>query len=275
MKIRRTERAQQMLDAVGAMLRAREIENSVLLAVLSRLASSNERASLLAWVEDEGAPLAAIARTGRPTALLSTGPCSAMEALADDLVATHRPLGGVHGTIADVDAFSLRWCARTGERPRVELETTVYVATSVSAPPDPGGGPRPASSQDLERLVPWFEAFAEEAGVPTDGSAAEMARRHFANETLWVWSHEDVACMAIETDATPSTSRIAWVYTPKGLRKRGYGSALVASLTARAFARGKRAVTLNADVKNVTSNAIYARIGYAPKGSAKTIVFER
>jgi predicted GNAT family acetyltransferase len=102
-----------------------------------------------------------------------------------------------------------------------------------------------------------------------------MAKRHVDNETLWVWAHPDPTCMALSTDATSSTSRISWVYTPKPKRARGYGSALVASLTARGLARGKRACSLDADVRNATSNAIYVRIGYSPIGSAKTVIFDR
>jgi predicted GNAT family acetyltransferase len=276
MRIRTTDDGRAMLDTVRASLVAHEIENAIVLAVLGRVAAKRDRADLLVWIEDdEGRVLASAVRTSRPQALVSTGPRAAIEALADALATTHRSLGGVHATEDVADAFTARWCARTGDRSHVGLQTTVYVAASVTPPRDPGGAPRLARADEIDRLVPWLDAFAREAEVETDGPAPEMARRHVEAESLWLWDHDAPTCMAIATEATPSTSRISWVYTPKDRRTRGYGSALVASLTARAFARGKRAVTLDADVRNATSNAIYARIGYAVIGAAKTVHFDR
>jgi predicted GNAT family acetyltransferase len=273
--VRRTDDGRAMLDAVRASLLAREIENSIVLAVLARVATGKERADLLAWVEDdEGKVRASALRTARPQALVSTGPREAIEALADAIATSHPSLGGLHAMGDVADAFTARWCAKTNDRSRIGLQTTVYAATSVTSPRDPGGAPRLASSSEIDRIVPWLEDFSREAEVPTDGSPIEMARKHIGGESLWLWDHDAPKCMAIVSEATASTSRIAWVFTPKDARKRGYGSALVASLTAGAIARGKRAVTLNADVRNATSNGIYTRIGYVPLGLSKTVLFE-
>jgi predicted GNAT family acetyltransferase len=55
---------------------------------------------------------------------------------------------------------------------------------------------------------------------------------------------------------------VSSVYTPPAFRKRGYASALVASLSALALENGKKFCTLYTDLSNPTSNSIYQKIGY-------------
>lgn len=275
--VRHLASAREALDVAGAMLAAREIDNSIVLAALSRKAGKNEPAEAIACAHDEGGAAAAVfVKDGRPAGLLSAGPRAAIEALADDLSTTLRSLGGVHGESEAVAAFSSRWRARTGDRSVPGLETTVYLATSVVAPRLPKGTPRLAEPHDVPIVAPWFDAFAAEAGVHVDGSSESMARRNVDGGTLWVWTVDDaLVCMSLLIDATPSMSRVAWVYTPKDRREHGYASALVAAQTSKALGSGKTKVTLNADVKNATSNGIYLKIGYRVAGAASTANFER
>lgn len=275
MIVRRCDDAAVLLEHTRAMLVADEIENSSMLATATRLANAHTAPSLAAWVEsDQGVPLCAVVRGESPTAMLSIGPRAAIEALADDLAASNVPLRGVHSSDEAAEAFAARWVARTGKRGKTSLSTTVYAATSVKMPRDPGGAPRAARDDEVALLAPWFDAFAREAHVPIAGSAEAMARRNVAQGTLFVWDHAGVKCMAIGIDATESVARVAWVYTPPEARNHGYASALVAWITARALAAGKKACSLNADVTNPTSNAIYVRMGYVQRGGSKTIDFE-
>jgi predicted GNAT family acetyltransferase len=59
------------------------------------------------------------------------------------------------------------------------------------------------------------------------------------------------------------------------LRGRGYASALVASLTERLLAGGRRFCFLFTDLSNPTSNKIYQRIGYEPVADVDEYRFER
>ena len=61
------------------------------------------------------------------------------------------------------------------------------------------------------------------------------------------------------------------VYTPRQLRGKGYGTAVVHSLSALLLERGFRFCTLYTDLANPVSNAIYARIGYEPVEDARRV----
>jgi predicted GNAT family acetyltransferase len=61
---------------------------------------------------------------------------------------------------------------------------------------------------------------------------------------------------------TPNGIRIGPVFTPPELRGRGYATSLVAQLSSRLLAEGRRFCFLYTDLANPTANAIYERIGY-------------
>jgi predicted GNAT family acetyltransferase len=54
------------------------------------------------------------------------------------------------------------------------------------------------------------------------------------------------------------------VYTPPGLRGRGYASALVAAVSQLALDRGAATCALATDLANPTANRIYQALGYRP-----------
>src|SRR5438876_114270 len=63
---------------------------------------------------------------------------------------------------------------------------------------------------------------------------------------------------------TPHGARIGAVYTPPELRRRGYATALVADVSRRQLAEGKRFCFLFTDLANPISNSIYPKVGYRP-----------
>ena len=56
--------------------------------------------------------------------------------------------------------------------------------------------------------------------------------------------------------------RVNAVYTPPGLRGRGYASACVAALSQKLLDEGRRYCFLFTDLANPTSNRIYQAVGY-------------
>ncbi len=54
------------------------------------------------------------------------------------------------------------------------------------------------------------------------------------------------------------------VYTPPGLRRRGYAGALTVAVSRAALDAGADEVVLFTDLANPTSNALYQRLGYRP-----------
>jgi predicted GNAT family acetyltransferase len=72
---------------------------------------------------------------------------------------------------------------------------------------------------------------------------------------------------------TPNGIRVGPVYTPPGLRGRGYATALVAELSQTLLDAGRSFVFLYTDLANPTSNAIYERIGYVKLCESAMIAF--
>jgi predicted GNAT family acetyltransferase len=262
---RRTDDAVEFRERTRALLEADEIGNSAILSVLARALPPK----IAAWIEsDRGEPLGAILRTEMPFGVLVAGAREAIEALADALPPAS--LDGVYANADTADLFADRFCTRTGRKKRLELEMTLYAATSVQLPPSPAGALRHASPGEVELLQRWFDEFAREAKVH---AAEGIVQRGLSQRSLYVWDHEGAKCMTTFGDSTPHVSRVGWVYTPPLLRKTGYASALVAQLTHRALAAGKKAVTLTADVTNPASNSIYQRMGYTERGTTRVYEF--
>ena len=64
------------------------------------------------------------------------------------------------------------------------------------------------------------------------------------------------------------------VYTPARHRRRGYGSAITAAVSAERLASGRRFCFLYTDLANPTSNSIYMDIGYEPVCDSVDYAFE-
>ena len=79
--------------------------------------------------------------------------------------------------------------------------------------------------------------------------------------------------MAAVIARSPTGARIGAVYTPASLRGRGYAAGVVAEVSRRALAGGRRFCSLYTDLANPTSNALYQRLGYTPVVDALDVEF--
>jgi predicted GNAT family acetyltransferase len=68
------------------------------------------------------------------------------------------------------------------------------------------------------------------------------------------------------------SARLGPVYTPPGLRGRGYGSAVTAAAT-RAIQDDGGVPVLFTDLANPTSNKIYQQLGYRPVERRLVVTF--
>jgi predicted GNAT family acetyltransferase len=143
----------------------------------------------------------------------------------------------------------------------------LYRADAVTAPPRVPGILRPYTAADEEIAVRWLGAFAAEA---LGGEAVEDAREFLKRRLddpdagLALWEDDRPVSLAGFAGPTPSGIRVAPVYTPPELRRRGYATALVAELTQMLLAGGRRFCFLFTDRTNPTSNSIYQQVGYEP-----------
>jgi len=268
MRIERHHDVRGFFERVEPFLLRREAEHNLMLGFRASLehdphAFGPDDPYLAAVVDDRGEVVAAATMTPPHNLVLSTvDDPGAVDALAGDLRGEVLP-----GLIAPLDvgaAFCDRWPAAA----TVSIEERIYEATEVIPPRPVPGRMRFAEDRDRDVVVEFVAGFFEEA-LPgsTDGDAeAWVARRRSQPDTytaLWDDGGK-VVTLAGFGSPTPNGMRVGPVYTPPGLRGRGYASALTAAVTEHVLASGRRFCFLFTNLANPTSNSIYRRIGYRP-----------
>jgi uncharacterized protein len=134
---------------------------------------------------------------------------------------------------------------------------------------------RPAIESDETSLVKWSAEFCRDARIE-DEIEYQKARipNEIAKQSLYVWDNDQVVSMALVQRETAHGICVSMAYTPPHLRKQGYATSCVAALIQRMLDSGKKFCCLYADLTNLTSNAIYQRIGYEPVCDSEDLVFE-
>lgn len=278
MKIVRHKSARSFLERAGAWLERSEAENNLLLGIAERVASRPERFSTAPWfftVEREGAIAGVAAMTPPWKLVIARAQDGALGALAGWLREAGAPVPGVLGPTEDARRFAEAWAARTGVRPRPGLRERIYACERVIAPARPAPGRlRPARAAETPLLADWAHRFHEETGSTDPGDPLEIVRGMLADARLFVWDDggAPVSCAA-RAGPTRHGVRLAFVYTPGPLRRRGYATTCVAALTRRMFEEGRRLCFLYTDRANPTSNRIYAAIGYVPVCDCEEWIF--
>jgi predicted GNAT family acetyltransferase len=215
--------------------------------------------------------VAAALRTIPKMMLSREGSPGAMAALAENARAAN--FESIIGPWSSLESFAAAFPGRW----RQSHHHVVYECRSVRMPPMPRGARRIVTRANREQIADWIQAFSDEAiGDGATREAAEAtADRHIRDHSMWLWcvDEEPVACTAA-VGRTPHGIRITSVYTPPSHRRRGYASALVASLTRELLEGGREFVFLYADRANPTANAMYQRIGYRLIAEAGEMVLE-
>lgn len=107
-----------------------------------------------------------------------------------------------------------------------------------------------------------------------DGEAEGFAEGVAGSQDLFLWEQEKtVVAMAMITHRTEEFARINTVYTDSAKRRKGYGGMLVGAVTQKILEE-KRTPMLYTEQDNVSSNAMYRRIGYQLCGQLTQFVFE-
>nr|WP_246351393.1 GNAT family N-acetyltransferase [Deinobacterium chartae] len=220
--------------------------------------------SYAAVVRRDGEVIAAALRTWVHL-LLSTGEDpAAFERLAEDAFGALPELPSVNAPRDAAWTFARRWARSSGHPPALRMAQRIYRLERVIPARAVSGRFRAAHEADRARLLEWVRAFAREAlEAVTPEQAARTVDGHLEAGTLWVWEDAgEVVCMTGTPGRTPHGVRVNLVYTPPGLRGRGYASALVAAVSQHMLDSGCRYTFLYTDLSNPTSNAIYRRLGY-------------
>jgi predicted GNAT family acetyltransferase len=196
------------------------------------------------------------------------------EVLAVEGLSPERDVEGFNGAAEAARMAVGRWQQMF---PQVSVTTTVPVRLhrlDRLAAPDVPGKPRVATAADLGAVEPWHLGFAADVGHPVSSMDGTM-RLRMRRRSLLLWTVDDEpVSMAGHTPVAGGVTRIGPVYTPPEHRRHGYGAAVTAAASVAAQAQpGAEQVTLFTDLRNPTSNKIYAEIGFRPVGDYLEIGF--
>ncbi|GAA3109399.1 GNAT family N-acetyltransferase [Streptomyces rectiviolaceus] len=174
---------------------------------------------------------------------------------------------GVGAESATAATFATAWQRRTNATATVSFPQRLYRLGTLTPPEhSPAGGARVATVADRALLARWHGEFHEAIGEKGAMDAGEWAdaRIAYGGATLWEAPDGTPVAMAGNTRQVAGQVRIAPVYTPTGLRGRGYAGAVTVAVSRAALATSADEVLLFTDVDNLTSNELYQRIGFRP-----------
>ena len=267
-----SEDPDEFAAAAGPFLRARPAQNTVALTIIETMRTAGPdiygaEPPMLGWWQPAGGEVAAACLQTPPfPLLLTTGPADAMRELARALAAAERPLPGVNASVPVAEQFAAQWQELTGAPAVVRERHRLYRLAGLAPPrPAPAGQARVAEKPDRDLLMTWYGEFWSETqalGHPDIGKTVDE-RLGYGGLTLWEIDGVPVS-MAGLTRQVAGMTRVASVYTPPGLRRRGYAGAVTAAVSQAALDAGAAEVLLFTDLANPTSNALYQRLGYAP-----------
>jgi GNAT superfamily N-acetyltransferase len=269
--------------AADEFLKSRPAENTVLLTIVRTLVARGVRAygdidPLFGWWQDAGQVGGAFLQTPPYPVVLGCPPASVPEPPADAPGTAGDLLGSLATTLANADRklpginiehewaaiFASEWRRRTGCAAAIERRMRLYRLGDLTTPAGVPGIARAAGPADRPVLVAWHEAFSQEIGEAA-GNAGGAVDARTGDGELTIWDVEGApVSMAGLTRPLAGVARVAPVYTPPDLRRRGYAGALTAAASRAARDAGARDVVLFTDLANPTSNALYLRLGYRP-----------
>ena len=256
----------------GGLLSGRPAEHTILLGVMETLraagpAAYGASAPLFGWWQGPGGEVSAafVHTPPFPVALTSVPGPAAVAALAQVLAARARAVGGVNAGPEDAEAFARAWHEVTGDAVECQMRNRLFRLGELRWPdPRPAGQARVAGLADRSLLIAWSEAFHREAqSGPEDLVSVVDDRLSYQGLTLWEDAGQPVS-MAGLTRMSAGQVRVGPVYTPPGLRGKGYAGAVTATVSQAARDAGAGQVLLFTDLANPTSNALYQRLGYQP-----------
>jgi GNAT superfamily N-acetyltransferase len=256
---------------VHGLLTERPVQHTILLGAIETLRAAGTTAfggtaPLFGWWQEEnGTVSGAFLHTPPFPVVLTSVPPPVAAALAQALAARGRSAAGVNADPQSAEAFAGAWHEVTGDRVGLHMRNRLFRLGELRWPePRPPGQPRVAGPADRGLLIAWSEAFHREAqSGPEDRESMVDERLSYRGLTLWEDGGQPVS-MAGLTRPAAGQVRVGPVYTPPGLRGKGYGGAVTAAVSQAARDAGAAQVLLFTDLANPTSNALYQRLGYAP-----------
>jgi RimJ/RimL family protein N-acetyltransferase len=165
--------------------------------------------------------------------------------------------------------LTARWFAdramKLGVRFLDPISQQIYSLSDKPRYPGASGYARPIKVEDAPLFVEWMLAFHHEAvpydPVPMQGELERVVSE--GNYLFWIDKRQPVSMAGIVRRLKDSAA-ITGVYTPPGLRGRGYAGSITAAIVERIYAEGRGIACLYTDLSNPFSNRCYIRVGFKP-----------
>ncbi|MBN2046874.1 MAG: GNAT family N-acetyltransferase [Anaerolineaceae bacterium] len=266
------EKAADFLAVMQEKLEENESANNLMLGILQRQVRHPDWVDHLPFLRTchNARGLVAAAVMTPPHNLIiyreQTNTDEAFELIAFDLLLNRWNPPGVIGPSDIAQRFAAKWSQICGMKHLLKTNLRIYECDSVTKPAHVKGALRLAGPEDLDLLSEWIHGFQNDIGDPIGlEDASQMIQRRIQNQDAYIWEEGGVpVSMVIKNRPIAHSISVTGVYTPPDLRKRGYASACVSTLTEKLLEVGYRAVNLYTDLANPTSNSIYQRMGYIP-----------
>lgn len=250
---------------VAAFLGAHPPEHTLPATVLDGLRRGSYHDHLLAALDDAAGAVVAVLVQTPPRAAIVAGEPAAAARLATRLAAAGATLPGVIGLARGVRAFTDAWTRAAGTSAQTLTAQRLFRLDTLIAPRAAPGAMRVCGDADAVVVAAWTADFAVEAetSARTDDDL-DAARSVITDGRRFVWAVEsDAVALAGRSRALDGTARIGPVFTPPGLRGRGYAGNLVAALAGQIMAEGA-VPSLFARIDHPVPNRLYAALGFTP-----------
>ena len=255
----------------------KEVQNNILLGVITDSKAKRATDSLMATVVDEGRVILA-AFWSKPLNLLlyEAENCrfGGVELLAREILRLNVHLPGVLAERELARRFSGAYRTDGGSRPYLSL--TLMRLDKLAKYKKASGFCRVLDERDMFFVPYWEHAFSEDCGVQVFSipENVERIRTRIGNDTHYIWEDGVPVSQAVHGRDTPNGAVINWVYTPPHFRGRGYATSVVAELSRYLMDRGKRFCCLFADADNPASCRVYHKLGYTDVCEFEQIEFD-
>ena len=268
MNITRYDSAEAFLQVAQPLLMMAEAENNLLLGIARGIARNPSAAKnpYLATVSADAALLACAVHIAPFKLVITRANREPIAALARHAFESIPNLEGVTGPSRSAEDFALAWSKLSNSNPALAMRLRIHETRKVadSDLPAPPGRFRAAVPDDLDLLTAWAEVFVSDARIREPIDARAIVNDAITRGRLHVWEDGKPVSMAAWSGKTPSGVRINFVFTPRELRGRGYGTACVKALTRQQLEQGNAFCWLYTDVSSAASPNIFKRIGYRP-----------
>ena len=193
--------------------------------------------------------------------IVTRGPEEIWSLLADKIKETGIDIPGVIGPSQAAEKFAIAWSKAQGCQTAFAIGHKVYKLNQVIWPSKLLGQARLINLGDVELVTDWARRYAQES-APWEQPSLSQTRALVKAGMTYVWEDKGVpVAMASLGRPTKNGISVKTVYTPPEYRKQGYGTALVAAVSAEGLRRGKKFCVLYAENTNL-ANSIYQTAGY-------------